>query len=70
MSNRHGRRASGKEPEKGVMGSGREPPKSMIAVAAYYRAESRGFAPGRELEDWLAAEAEIERLLRRPRTGI
>ena len=29
----------------------------QIAVAAYYRAESRGFAPGCELEDWLAAES-------------
>ena len=25
------------------------------AVAAFYRAEARGFAPGRELDDWLAA---------------
>lgn len=31
----------------------------MIAEAAYYRAEKRGFAPGGEVEDWLAAEAEI-----------
>ena len=30
-----------------------------IAEAAYYRAESRGFEPGGETEDWLAAEAEI-----------
>lgn len=29
-----------------------------IAVSAYYKAEARGFAPGRELEDWLAAEIE------------
>ena len=34
-------------------------PENMIAVAAYYRAERRGFAPGHELEDWFAAEAEI-----------
>jgi hypothetical protein len=34
----------------------------LVAVAAYYRAEKRGFAPGRELEDWLEAEAEIEQL--------
>ena len=27
-----------------------------IALAAYYRAEQRGFSPGCELEDWLAAE--------------
>ena len=31
----------------------------MISEAAYYRAERRGFAPGSELDDWLAAEAEI-----------
>ena len=33
---------------------------AAIAEAAYFRAERRGFAPGHELEDWLAAEAEIE----------
>lgn len=31
----------------------------MVAEAAYYRAQNRGFVPGRELDDWLAAEAEI-----------
>ena len=30
------------------------------AVAAFYRAEARGFAPGGELEDWLAAERELD----------
>lgn len=35
----------------------------MIAAAAYHRAEQRGFAAGHELEDWLAAEVEIKRLL-------
>lgn len=35
----------------------------MIACAAYYRAERRGFANGQALQDWLAAEAEIDRLL-------
>lgn len=30
-----------------------------IAHAAYLRAEKRGFAPGQEVEDWLAAEAEF-----------
>jgi Protein of unknown function (DUF2934) len=34
----------------------------MIAEAAYYRAEKRGFAPGRELDDWIAAEADIAEL--------
>jgi len=36
----------------------------MVATAAYYRAERRGFAPGHELDDWLAAETEIETRLR------
>jgi len=35
----------------------------MIAEAAYFRAEARGFAPGHEMEDWLAAEVEVDRLL-------
>ena len=35
----------------------------MIATAAYRRAEQRGFEPGHELEDWVAAEAEIKGLL-------
>lgn len=36
---------------------------AMIAEAAYYRAEARGFEAGHELEDWLAAEREIDLLL-------
>ena len=35
----------------------------MIEMAAYFRAERRGFAPGRDFEDWVAAEAEIEALV-------
>lgn len=31
---------------------------TRIAELAYYKAEQRGFAPGHELEDWLAAEQE------------
>lgn len=30
-----------------------------IAELAYYKAESRGFEPGYELQDWLEAEQEI-----------
>jgi hypothetical protein len=38
---------------------------ALIAEAAYFRAQGRGFAPGHETEDWLAAESEVdERLLR------
>jgi hypothetical protein len=33
---------------------------SRIAIAAYFNAEHRGFAAGHELEDWLAAEAEVD----------
>jgi hypothetical protein len=35
-----------------------------IAEAAYYRAQSRGFEPGSEAQDWLAAETEILTRLR------
>ncbi len=33
--------------------------RSMIETAAYFRAEKRGFEPGHELDDWLAAETDI-----------
>ena len=32
----------------------------MIAIAAYFRAEKRGFAPDNDLEDWLEAERDIK----------
>lgn len=35
----------------------------LIAEAAYFRAEQRGFRPGGELDDWLAAEIEVDALL-------
>jgi hypothetical protein len=39
---------------------------ALIARAAYFRAMNRGFAPGEDLADWLAAEAEVDaELLRR-----
>jgi hypothetical protein len=34
--------------------------RQRIALAAYYRAERRGFAAGRELDDWLEAENELK----------
>jgi hypothetical protein len=34
----------------------------LIARAAYFRAEKRGFAPGGELQDWVEAEAEVLQL--------
>jgi hypothetical protein len=36
-------------------------PQEMIAVAAYYKAEKRGFIPGGEVGDWLEAEKELNR---------
>ncbi|QIK36969.1 DUF2934 domain-containing protein [Caldichromatium japonicum] len=35
----------------------------MIAVAAYYLAERRGFAPGHAEADWLRAEQVIDALI-------
>ena len=37
--------------------------RNYIEIAAYHIAERRGFAPGNPLEDWIQAEAEIDRLL-------
>ena len=36
----------------------------MIAAAAYLRSERRGFVSGHALDDWVAAEAEIDRMLK------
>ncbi|MGA2564418.1 MAG: DUF2934 domain-containing protein [Steroidobacteraceae bacterium] len=36
---------------------------NAIAQEAYLRAQRRGFEPGHELEDWLAAEAEFNALV-------
>jgi hypothetical protein len=40
----------------------------LIGKAAYYRAARRGFIPAFELDDWLAAELEIEGLLQKTPT--
>ena len=49
--------------EAGQMRAGEEASQNdlaqMIAEAAYYRAERRGFVPGYEMEDWIAAEIEL-----------
>ena len=41
------------------------PREAMIAEAAYFRSAHRGFEPGHDMEDWLAAEAEIDGALAR-----
>ncbi|MCB1774249.1 MAG: DUF2934 domain-containing protein [Gammaproteobacteria bacterium] len=40
--------------------------RQMIAESAYFKAEQRGFAPGRALDDWLQAEREIDEVLGHP----
>ncbi len=40
---------------------------ALVATEAYLRAERRNFAAGHELEDWLAAEAEVNARLSRVR---
>jgi len=44
--------------------------RAMIADAAYFRAERRGFAPGHEMEDWLAAEIELTKAQREASNGF
>jgi hypothetical protein len=57
-----GKAPAAKRPVKGgaapkpTAGAERE---MMVRMAAYFQAERRGFAPGYEIEDWLAAEAEV-----------
>jgi hypothetical protein len=51
--------ATGKKYHKPADGLDRH---HLIATAAYYRAEHRGFTGEDPVEDWLVAEAEIERL--------
>jgi len=48
---------------KAVSSSDDCPREQMIAEAAYFRAQQRGFEPGNEMSDWLEAESDIERVL-------
>jgi len=38
----------------------------LIAEIAYFKAQSRGFEPGHEEEDWLAAEVEVDKQFSSP----
>ena len=60
---RHVRRARKTEAPSGNYDCPRE---QMIAEAAYFRAERRGFTPGNEMSDWLEAEADVESVMRNP----
>lgn len=43
----------------------------MVAVAAYFLAERRGFLPGMERQDWCQAAAAIDQMLQTMRdTGV
>lgn len=53
------------EPNPGARIS-EEERRRMIAENAYYRAQQRGFNGGQAIDDWLAAEREISRLLPSP----
>ena len=57
------RTASSNSPGQLISAEERE---RMIAEAAYFRAMQRGFSSGDPLDDWLAAEREISRLLPSP----
>ena len=46
-----------------VSGVDKEERRQMIAEAAYYRFTNRGCRGGSDLEDWLAAEEEVNRML-------
>jgi hypothetical protein len=52
-----------KRPELHVVPRVIEDRRASIARAAYLIAERRGFTPGHELEDWLAAENEVDQRL-------
>ena len=56
------RSARGKPPQRAAVST--DDRRAMIAEAAYLRAERRGFTPGHETEDWLAAEVEVDALLK------
>jgi hypothetical protein len=46
-------------PEELIGGQAAESRHAEIARAAYFLAEARGFEPGHELDDWIAAEQQI-----------
>lgn len=53
--------AAGNGTVQGGRGSlSREERERLIAEAAYHRAQQRGFVGGDPVEDWLAAEREID----------
>ena len=56
-------RSASKSPAVAASAPSRQERERLIALAAYFRAEKRGFAPGYELQDWVEAEVEVKRLI-------
>ncbi len=48
-----------KSRKPGVVPPTPEEMRGRISMAAYHLAAGRGFAPGHEMEDWLAAEKQV-----------
>jgi hypothetical protein len=59
------RRKSGAKPKKAQKTISAAVREQMIAEAAYYKAEGRGFVGGDAEQDWCEAESEINALLLR-----
>lgn len=51
------------KPRMGLLTITAEDRRHMISIAAYHKAQQRGFAPGWEMQDWLEAEREIDQAL-------
>lgn len=62
-ANRDGLAKSGGTRFSTESGMDKEERRQMIAEAAYYRYQNRGYDPGCDVDDWLAAEEEVDRLL-------
>lgn len=60
MNREDARGNPGREHRMGVSPQERH---EMVAVAAYFRAERRGFVPGNEVQDWCEAAAIIDLML-------
>ena len=53
------RKAASTAPKSSKSKGKSEASHDQIAALAYLKAEARGFSPGRELDDWLEAESEL-----------
>lgn len=64
-SNSAGQAKAGDQPQQTRQASDAAtiPREQLIAEAAYYKAEQRGFQPGNEMADWFEAETNVDRML-------